>query len=630
MPAQSLFEIFNNKAFIIPDYQRGYSWDSPEKDGKKYERGPVYDFWKDLINAKDNNRNHFTGVLTLDANIDKDYINNANAGLSQLVNEGNYTPLYIVDGQQRLTTAIILIKSILNKINDDRYVIQLGLNCGAARSRYICIRDEVKEQNIYLFSYTNDNLNSFIKENIFENNNSKKPESVYEKNLLKAKEFFSRKLSDMHNDDVKKIFNTLTNKFKFIENNEIAEDFDIFVSFETMNNRGKELSTLELLKNRLMYIDHNHFDGKLRQEITKVWASIYNELGRNLDSMLNDDDFLSDHLIMYYTYSKGMPFKDELLRKHMIFVDKEGDKDGIKESDDIASYIESLKTAVVVWTYLQYPEFFDGDIEIKVWLYKMELLEYKSFLPLTMAVFIKYQKGDIEHGKIIEYFKKISRYNFLVFGIARRRSDAGDSVFKKLAYDFFNGRASFDEVLEKIDEYQGRYWKNKEEISRYIEDVEELFRTGKGFYDWNETPYFLMEYEYYLHRKSGNFTHGNFIDSIKFSSHYKRTTNIEHIYPQSSNDNENDNTMCHSLGNLVLTTSNSTLSNKEFADKCAIYENGLYAEKEIAKSKKWDREEIYDRGKKMIEFMKDTWEIDFNDENIKKLALPDDLRSSLQ
>ncbi|MBS3948990.1 MAG: hypothetical protein KGZ57_11975 [Dethiobacter sp.] len=32
---------------------------------------------------------------------------------------------------------------------------------------------------------------------------------------------------------------------------EIEDDYDVFVAFETMNNRGKKLTNLELLKNRL-------------------------------------------------------------------------------------------------------------------------------------------------------------------------------------------------------------------------------------------------------------------------------------------------------------------------------------------------------------------------------------------
>lgn len=35
---------------------------------------------------------------------------------------------------------------------------------------------------------------------------------------------------------------------------EIDDDYDVFVAFETMNNRGKRLTNLELLKNRLIYL----------------------------------------------------------------------------------------------------------------------------------------------------------------------------------------------------------------------------------------------------------------------------------------------------------------------------------------------------------------------------------------
>ena len=39
---QSLTEIFNEKFFRIPDFQRGYSWQEPQ----------LKDFWDDLINLK--------------------------------------------------------------------------------------------------------------------------------------------------------------------------------------------------------------------------------------------------------------------------------------------------------------------------------------------------------------------------------------------------------------------------------------------------------------------------------------------------------------------------------------------------------------------------------------------------
>lgn len=50
----SLSNLFNNKIFRIPDYQRGYAWTNPQLD----------DFWDDINNlSKD--RFHYTGMLSL-------------------------------------------------------------------------------------------------------------------------------------------------------------------------------------------------------------------------------------------------------------------------------------------------------------------------------------------------------------------------------------------------------------------------------------------------------------------------------------------------------------------------------------------------------------------------------------
>jgi uncharacterized protein with ParB-like and HNH nuclease domain len=76
----------------------------------------------------------------------------------------------------------------------------------------------------------------------------------------------------------------------------ISTDIDVFVAFETMNNRGKLLSYLELLKNRLIYLS-TKFDvddcdkEKLRRSINETWKSMYHYLGKNKSKPLDDDLF---------------------------------------------------------------------------------------------------------------------------------------------------------------------------------------------------------------------------------------------------------------------------------------------------------------------------------------------------
>ena len=102
MELYSLQNLFNNKIFRIPDYQRGYSWSNQQ----------LIEFWEDLINLAPG-REHYTGMISLKKvkTGDKDLYNNER----WLENQG-YSICHIVDGQQRLTTCVILINEIVNFI----------------------------------------------------------------------------------------------------------------------------------------------------------------------------------------------------------------------------------------------------------------------------------------------------------------------------------------------------------------------------------------------------------------------------------------------------------------------------------------------------------------------------------
>src|ERR1039457_7215498 len=102
---RTLKSLFNESLYRIPDYQRGYAWGEEQ----------FKDFWLDLINL-DNTRFHYTGVLTLkpipESLIDSD------ANERWLVDNG-YKVFYVIDGQQRLTTAVILIQAIIETVRKD-------------------------------------------------------------------------------------------------------------------------------------------------------------------------------------------------------------------------------------------------------------------------------------------------------------------------------------------------------------------------------------------------------------------------------------------------------------------------------------------------------------------------------
>ncbi len=105
---QSLNEIFNQRFFRIPDFQRGYSWEEQQ----------LQDFWEDLKNLKED-KLHYTGLLTVEL-LSKDEVRNKETWQDDLwLFDAKLKAYYLIDGQQRLTTSIILINEILDKVGDE-------------------------------------------------------------------------------------------------------------------------------------------------------------------------------------------------------------------------------------------------------------------------------------------------------------------------------------------------------------------------------------------------------------------------------------------------------------------------------------------------------------------------------
>ncbi|GHS22558.1 hypothetical protein VN1027_15130 [Helicobacter pylori] len=128
---------------------------------------------------------------------------------------------------------------------------------------------------------------------------------------------------------------------------------DPFSSFETINNRGKDLSTLELFKNRLHFVAHKICDGKklekLQQEINDTYTLIYHDLRQFEDDHL--EDFLK-HFVAYY-YGEKSKFKERLLNTafdaHKRYTDNTNFDDKYERIDDLLFY---LSYSSKVWYFL--------------------------------------------------------------------------------------------------------------------------------------------------------------------------------------------------------------------------------------------------------------------------------------
>lgn len=620
---ESLKSIFKDRIFKIPDYQRGYAWSIDQ----------LKDFWEDLLSLG-SEKNHYTGVLTIkeiDKISTKLYHNE-----KWLIEDRGYKAFHVVDGQQRLTTFVIFIQSIYdllkklpeNKEKKDEEIYLGSFNLKQIKEEYLVIQKPPQFIiNTYKFSYEVDNPSfNYLRYKIFkESSGGELNETFYTLNLENAKIFFDTNLENYYENkglyEIESIFKKLTQNLMF-NLYEINNDFDVYVAFETMNNRGKKLSNLELLKNRLIYLSTLYeekelkYDEKevLREKINDSWKEVYYQLGKNKRSPLHDDEFLTAHWIMYFKYKRvtGNEYVKFLLYQHFIpqnilkkievnidsiekiediseNIDEDIEENNIENGTifkskispkEIEKYVLNLKTSAGhwynSWNPLNNPKLTQ---EESIWIDKLNRIGMVYFRPLITASFMN---KKVTSGQRVELFKEIERFIFIIFRLNRFFSTYRNSEFFGYARQLLNDEISIDYIITKLQENLDEWFLvNETNNQKYLNEkhfknyLERLFKNNKGYYSWNGLRYFLYEYEIEKVQERGN----QKIDWKLFVKNEKDKVSIEHIFPQTPKESdwtsffkykENDFKYFQgTLGNLLpLSQSiNSSLQNDSFQNK---------------------------------------------------------------
>jgi hypothetical protein len=628
MKLHSLNDIFERRLLRIPDYQRGYAWLEHQLE----------DFWEDILQL-DVKRVHYTGVITLEPV--KESLWSRWDNDEWIIDGVGFRPFYVVDGQQRLTTAMILLQAILESVAQDTQLNYQSIE--TIRKQYILFEADDGQRRSFIFGYEKDNpSDEFLKTRIFGANShsNQHQETLYTQNLLNAKSYFKKQLESLSNDEIALVYKKVTQKLKF-NLYEIDDEIDVFVTFETMNNRGKALTSLELLKNRLIYLStlfkEHEGHAVLRAKINDAWKTMYEYLGKNPDSVLNDNLFLRNHWTMYFKYSrkKGDDYIKFLLDekftpKNIIHADTALNPLTVAEVDE---YVTSLQQSIRHWFYIHNPYFSLSDYtdeQNKMLLDRLHRLSFRAFRPLLLAAFVS--KQNIED--INKLLIAAERFNFTLFTLSQRRSNTGDSEFFAMARELLQGTTDISTVVNEIDSWTSRYY-DPEKFRGYSAEKYEL--GNQGFYRWEGLRYFLFEHEQWL--RSRGKQSSDKLSWKTISANKKDSVTVEHIFPQTPKDEywitrfgnlnkEQTQFVAHSMGNLVPLSraKNSSLQNDNFDLKknngsgVGFY-NGSVSENEIAQIHEWLPETILERGLQLLAFMEERWQIVIGDEEFKTRLL---------
>lgn len=579
--------LIGDRTFEIPVYQRNYSWEEKQCD----------DLWNDIYYLKPGKKHYFGTILIKKVERTKDH------GLK------TFEVFELIDGQQRISTILILLREILNQIS---YLNDPELNEGLQKFE----EDYLNYKNIYKLELMGEDR-EFFKENIIDNQDF--PEEILtpsRKRLKDAKTFFKDRFKQIIKEKDYENYKEFLLDFKRkiddmdIIRYEVENDTDAVLIFETVNDRGKLLTNLEKTKSFLMHAIYLSEDENLESNLSDVndaFSNIFrwfedikrSERGKNL----REDDIQRYHFIIYEELQK----RRETSYKYIEFLKRKIKKlyrEGENRSLEYAlNYTKDLKNAFYA---LKEIINYDEDDEIATQLEKIFAMDrVANFYPLLIAIWIKYKKGPFTKAELLRILELIEVSSFRLYAIGKKRSNSGEGMLYTLGFNIHKNNKNF-EFLERslINDLIERYENNKN-FQRDLKLENFYNRVSR-----NDIKYLLYEYEKSLMREPLE---------ISLKSILVPDFHVEHIWPNNPsklNLNANELVIHESnkdkLGNLTIALNkwNESWGNKPFDKKKKDYaESSFIIQSELYKFENWGKNEIEEREQKIIDFALKRWEI---------------------
>lgn len=567
----NLNKLLENRLFRIPHYQRAYSWKSKQRS----------DMFSDIKKLKGNPDNsHFMATVV---------------GLCRetiRIHENEYQFIEIVDGQQRLTTLVLLLKTIQLKLTSSLTDADRKKGTPGARSERNLQELIVKQDDLSLvLLQTNHDLSQYFANFLRDNEGVQLPpisdaQTLADKELLRAIHE-CKSFVDQWEDTID-LLSIIKNQLRFIFH-EITDEAAVYTVFEVLNNRGLYVSWLDRLKSMLMAVVFEDNQGNSVEhikELHQIWSAIYETVG--LLEGLDTESLRFAATLRLHKYGR------KLLSEEVAFNRIKSDV-----GDSAAKTIEISKWLLEVTKAVK-------QVHVDMQPYKAVVTKIVHARFLAVSILLR-KFGEAEETRLITEWEKIS---FLIFCLRENDARTGVGDYVSLACDIWNkDDFEVDAIFTRINKLGIPYKFNPYNL---LWDVD-CYTDSQA-----ELRYLLCRYEEYLASLQGQrFSNEQWTRIWEKSA----ASSIEHILPQSKGMQykSNNGTFVHRLGNLMLLPPglNSILSNRDPIEKAAEYRKlGLFDAADVAQtieaSGEWGDEQIEERERDILGWIADFWEWEFD------------------
>ncbi len=429
------FEQNQTNQFVIPIYQRVYSWKKEQCE----------QLWDDIIKIGGNDKmnGHFIGSIL--------YVS---------ADDTHSNPLLIIDGQQRLTTITLLLIALRNHLSEEVEILE-KFSCQKIQNRYLINsnKDGDKKFRLILSESDKDTLLFLI------DKNKREPSEP----SLKIVENFK-----LFEEWIRKNTDKLETIFKGLEKLMIVwialkkEKDDPQLIFESMNSKGIELTQTDLIRNYIV----------METEVEKQ-EDFYNQYWRAIEEDFKQNETLFNRFVRHYLTIKIGKIPNEK-RVYEAFKDYQQ-----KEGIEIEDLLKDLQKYCGYFCQIAFKKEADKDLN-KALSFLVDL-EMDVVYPLLLELYSDYKDGVLSKQDFIPIIYLTESY------ICRRAVYRPGSGGLNKVFASFTKKINKDQYRESIKAHFLSLEKTTEKFPKDSEFRDSFITID--FYNFQKKTYFFERLE---------------------------------------------------------------------------------------------------------------------------------------
>ncbi len=556
----------SSKQYVIPIYQRTYSWLESECD----------QLWRDILNAGQNDQQfvHFVGSVV---HIEQD---ESTATL--------LAPKLVIDGQQRLTTVSLLLAALAELVGDNEPVD--GFSSKKILNRYLSDPDESGDKRYKLILTQTDRttLCAII-------DRAPQP-SGFSVRVSGNYEFFKSKLSQL-SGDVDAVCHGLA-KLMIVDVALTRGQDNPQLVFESLNSTGRELSQADLIRNYvLMSLEHD------------LQTQLYQQYWRPMEVEFGQDgyrDHFDNFMRHYLTVRTG-----EVPRIDQVYVAFKA-----YASSKQAAGVERLMGEILDYSryFIRYVLGQETDLELATAFRDLRDLRMGVEYPLILELYADFESGQLSKADFAEIIRLIESYIFRR-SVCEIPTNSLNKTFATFSRDLKKDQYLASAQVKFLSLPSYKRFPTDEEFKRQLQI--------RNMYNIRNQSYWLRRIEN-LGRKERVAVEEYTIEHIMPQNEDMRTEWREMLGEDWLRIHA---TYLHTLGNLTLTGYNSEYSDRPFLDKRdmtgGFAQSPLRLNEGLGQLDVWNEAQIKFRAESLAELAVQIWRFpQVNSETLSALRPP--------